>query len=64
MNNNNATIEILSGSNNKRWISYIEYTLGMMDLDMDLHEMNLLSLLMKALKMRELIMRNGKYRTV
>ena len=38
MNNNNATIEILSGSNYKRWRSNIEYTLGMMDLDMALRE--------------------------
>ena len=38
MNNNNATIEILNGSNYKRWRLDIEYTLGMMDLDMALHE--------------------------
>ena len=38
MNNNNVTIEILSGSNYKRWRSNIEYTLGMMDLDMALRE--------------------------
>ena len=38
MNNNNATIEILSGSNYKRWGSDIKYTLGIMDLDMALHE--------------------------
>ena len=38
MNNNNTTIEILSGSNYKRWRSYIEYTLGMMDFDMALRE--------------------------
>ena len=38
MNNNNATIEILSGSNYKRWRSYIEFFLGMMDLDMVLCE--------------------------
>ena len=38
MNNNNATIEILCESNYKRWRSDIEYTLGMMDLDMTLRE--------------------------
>ncbi|RVW65224.1 Retrovirus-related Pol polyprotein from transposon TNT 1-94 [Vitis vinifera] len=38
MNNNNATIEILSGSNYKRWRSDIEFVLGMMDLDMTLRE--------------------------
>ena len=38
MNNNNAIIEIRSGSNYKRWRSDIEYTLGIMDLDMALHE--------------------------
>ena len=38
MNNNNATIEILSGSNYKRWRSDIEFVLGMMDLDMALRE--------------------------
>ena len=38
MNNNNATIEILSGLNYKRWRSNIEYTLGMMNLDMALRE--------------------------
>ena len=38
MNNNNATIEILSGSNYKRWRSDIEFDLGMMDLDMALCE--------------------------
>ena len=38
MNNNKATIEILSRSNYKRWRSDIEYTLGMMDLDMALCE--------------------------
>ena len=38
MNNNNATIEILSGSNYKRWRSDIEFDLGMMDLDMALRE--------------------------
>ncbi|RVW48954.1 Retrovirus-related Pol polyprotein from transposon TNT 1-94 [Vitis vinifera] len=38
MNNNNATIEILSGSNYKRWRSGIEFVLGMMDLDMSLRE--------------------------
>ena len=38
MNNNNATIEILSGSNYKRWRSDIEFVLGMMDLDMALCE--------------------------
>ena len=38
MNKNNSTIEILSGSNYKRWRSNIEYTLGMMDLDMALRE--------------------------
>ena len=38
MNNNNATIEILSGLNYKRWRSNIEYTLRMMDLDMTLSE--------------------------
>ena len=38
MNNNNATIEIFSGLNYKRWRSDIEYTLGMMDLDMALRE--------------------------
>ena len=38
MNNNNATIEILSGSNYMRWRSGIEFVLGMMDLDMALRE--------------------------
>ena len=38
MNNNNATIEILSGSNYKRWRLGIEFVLGMMDLDMSLRE--------------------------
>nr|CAN60060.1 hypothetical protein VITISV_038796 [Vitis vinifera] len=38
VNNNNATIEILSGSNYKRWRSDIEFVLGMMDLDMTLRE--------------------------
>ena len=38
VNNNNATIEILSGSNYKRWRSDIEFVLGMMDLDMALRE--------------------------
>nr|CAN67941.1 hypothetical protein VITISV_033155 [Vitis vinifera] len=38
MKNNNATIEILSGSNYKRWRSDIEFVLGMMDLDMALRE--------------------------
>ncbi|RVW58556.1 Retrovirus-related Pol polyprotein from transposon TNT 1-94 [Vitis vinifera] len=38
MNNNNATIEILSGSNYKRWRSDIEFVLRMMDLDMALCE--------------------------
>ena len=38
MNNNNATIEILSGSNYKRWRLDIEFVLGIMDLDMALHE--------------------------
>ena len=38
MNNNNATIEILSGSNYKRWRVDIENTIGMMDLDMALRE--------------------------
>ena len=38
MNNNNATIEILSGSNYKRWRSDIEFFLGMMDLNMALCE--------------------------
>ena len=38
MNNNNATNEILSGLNDKRWRSDIEYTLGIMDLDMTLCE--------------------------
>ena len=38
VNNNNATIEILSGSNYKRWRSDIEFDLGMMDLDMALRE--------------------------
>ena len=32
VNNNNATIEILSGSNYKRWRSDIEFVLGMMDI--------------------------------
>ena len=32
MNNNNATIEILSGSNYKRWRLDIEFVLGMMDI--------------------------------
>ena len=32
MNNNNATIEILSGSNYKRLRSDIEFVLGMMDI--------------------------------
>ena len=38
VNNNNATIEILSELNYKRWRLDIEYTLRMMDLDMALHE--------------------------
>ena len=38
MNNNNATIEILSGSTYKRWRLDIEFVLGIMDLDMALHE--------------------------
>ena len=38
VNNNNAIIEILNGPNYKRWRSDIEYTLGMMDLDMALCE--------------------------
>ena len=32
VNNNNATIEILSGSNYKRWRLDIEFVLGMMDI--------------------------------
>ena len=32
VNNNNATIEILSGSNYKRWRSDIKFVLGMMDI--------------------------------
>ena len=38
MNKNNGIIEILSGSNCKRWRSDIEFDLGMMDLDMALCE--------------------------
>ena len=38
MNNNNTTIEIPSGLNNKKWRSDIEFVLGMMDLDMTLRE--------------------------
>ena len=38
MNNNNTTIEIPSGLNNKKWRSDIEFVLGMMDLDMALRE--------------------------
>ena len=38
VNNNNATIEILSGSNYKRSRSNIEFFLGMMDLNMALCE--------------------------
>ena len=38
MNNNNATIEILSGLNYKRWRLDIEFVLGLMDLDMALCE--------------------------
>ena len=38
VNNNNVTIEILSGLNYKRWRSDIEFVLEMMDLDMALRE--------------------------
>ena len=38
VNNNNTTIEIPSGLNNKKWRSDIEFVLGMMDLDMTLRE--------------------------
>ena len=50
VNNNNATIEILSGLNYKRWRLDIEFVLGMMDLDMTLREDEPI-LLMKAPKL-------------
>lgn len=38
MNNNNATIEVLTGSNYKRWKQDIEFALGIADIDMALRE--------------------------
>lgn len=36
VNNNHTTIELLTGSNFKRWRSNIEFALGITDIDMTL----------------------------
>ena len=64
VNNNNATIEILSGLNYKRWRLDIEFVLGLMDLDMALCEDELPKPTNESTEAMRAHYANGKDRTV